>query len=401
MAARVQLLLAAVPLGAVASTIFSCETPTATLLVDSTLTYSYAVRNQTWLEDGDFAAHYDGGYYTASSGALKPGTPRPGAGSDGFGAFSSLSVDWTAAALPYAFTTVFKCYAEATAPLAPLVAFSTVFPGGASGAIGTAAEDDPAGAPNGYNSSAAPIVVSEPWASSEGGGAWLHAEEAGRPSVRCSTSPRGPPTPRRSSTAARSRTSSGRGACVRRGQWAGAHPQDTTNKALLLPPPPRRVFSWININKGQCLLPQAGPPPDDGSGTGFIGARARGGAHAPVHPLSSGFSPLRAGGQIGGPVVLHEDSWPRVGGSGSAKPAAALALPLESFKHAILALHPGDRPMRRRGGGAADPLRWVFGPQGHLATLPPGFSVTLGLFASAAGITDVVYAGGAALQVRM
>ena len=32
--------------------------------------------------------------------------------------------------------------------------------------------------------------------------------------------------------------------------------------------------------------------------------------------------------------------------------------------------------------------------------LPPGFTVTLGLFASTSGITDVVYAGGEALQVR-
>ena len=32
------------------------------------------------------------------------------------------------------------------------------------------------------------------------------------------------------------------------------------------------MFSWINLNKGQCLLPQSGTPPNDGSGTGFIGA---------------------------------------------------------------------------------------------------------------------------------
>jgi hypothetical protein len=159
MAVRVLAVLVTVPLLTVAEPVFSCATPTATLSVDGSLRYSYAVGNQTWLEDGDVSAHYGGQYFTASSGALIPRTPMPGSGSDSFGAFTSFSVDWTASALPYAFTTVFKCYAEAEAPLAPLVAFSTAFPGGASGAISTSSEDDPAGAPNGYNSSAAPIVV--------------------------------------------------------------------------------------------------------------------------------------------------------------------------------------------------------------------------------------------------
>ncbi len=79
------------------------------------------------------------------------------------------------------------------------------------------------------------------------------------------------------------------------------------------------VFAWININKGQCLLPQSGTPPNDGTGTGYIG------------------------GQIGGPVVLHQDTWHRgpPGNGSSGKPAAVIALPLEAFKHSILALHTG------------------------------------------------------------
>ena len=190
--------------------IFSCDTPTATLTVLPSLSYSYSVGNATWLDDGDVAAHYNGTYFTASSGSLSHGQPRHDSGSDAFGAFTSLAVDWQAPALPYTFTTTFKCYATGAAPLAPLIAFSTLLPNGATGAIGTAAEDDPAGAPNGYNSSAAPIVVRE-------GGYECIADTLSLPlsSHACSTSRLGLPTHPQQSTAARCHTSSGRGACVR------------------------------------------------------------------------------------------------------------------------------------------------------------------------------------------
>lgn len=172
--------------------IFLCETPTATLTVLPSFSYSYSIGNTTWLDDGDVAAHYDGAYFTASSGGLSHGQPRHDSGSDAFGAFTSLTVDWQGLTLPYTFTTTFKCYATGAAPLAPLIAFSILFPNGASGAIGTAAEDDPAGAPNGYNSSAAPIVVREARAG-------MRTSHAVSPPPRgsssaCSTSRHGPPT---------------------------------------------------------------------------------------------------------------------------------------------------------------------------------------------------------------
>jgi hypothetical protein len=102
------------------------------------------------------------------------------------------------------------------------------------------------------------------------------------------------------------------------------------------------------------------------------------------------------GGQLGGPVVLHEASAPRT---------AAIALgPLALFKDVMLA--------RETGGDFSPGPRLVFGPQGHLASLPAGFAPTLGLaapsgrasggatafFPAETGVTAAVYSFGAALR---
>ena len=149
---------------AIATTnIFSCQTSFATLVVNSDLVYSFSVNGQTWLEDGGVAAHYNGTYFASSAGTLMPGLPRNESGTDKFGSYTSLCVDWTGRGLQYNFSTVFKCYATVAPPTShPFVAFSTLFPDGATGNISTGTEDNPAGAPNGYNYSTAPIVVSSP-----------------------------------------------------------------------------------------------------------------------------------------------------------------------------------------------------------------------------------------------
>ena len=113
------------------------------------------------------------------------------------------------------------------------------------------------------------------------------------------------------------------------------------------------------------------------------------------------------GGQLGGPVVLHEPSWAR-GGGAPGKPRAAVLGPLAGFKDSHLFIVPDvTRP-------ASDAWRLVFGPHSHFDALPRGFSSRLGLAAPRAlaaapppatavfpgdtGITAAVYAYGAVLR---
>jgi hypothetical protein len=163
--------------------LFSCGLPEATIFeVETDLSYSYSVNGKRWLEDGDVAAQFDSRYASASAKTLIPNTPELKTGSDLFGAFFSLSVNWTSSIVPYSLISVFKCY-NSSEQLYPHVAFQTVFPSGASGPIGTANEDSPAGAPNGYNYSAAPITHFPSWSANSSSfinsGALSHIEWAG------------------------------------------------------------------------------------------------------------------------------------------------------------------------------------------------------------------------------
>ena len=103
------------------------------------------------------------------------------------------------------------------------------------------------------------------------------------------------------------------------------------------------------------------------------------------------------GGQLGGPLVLHDSAAPRR--------AAAVLGAAGDFKSVMLAL------VGARGAAGA---RLVFGPQGHLAALPAGFAPTLLLAAPAgassadgpasffpgeAGVTAAVYSYGQALRL--
>jgi hypothetical protein len=152
------LLVSAVEAG---QALFSCVLPSAALVVEGNLSYSYSVLGQRWLERGDVVAHFNGTYASASTGTLVPVKTQLGAGADNYGAFTSLQIDWTSSVIPYAITTLFKCFDSTQQPH---VAFQTIFPSGASGALGTSAEDSAQGAPNGYNFSAAPITHFPSWA---------------------------------------------------------------------------------------------------------------------------------------------------------------------------------------------------------------------------------------------
>jgi len=74
------------------------------------------------LAAGSLALHLSGTYMTPSSG-LSPGQPSQSAGTDGLGAWTALSVPWTAGALPL--TTTWRCYAQA-------VVFELALPNGAA-----------------------------------------------------------------------------------------------------------------------------------------------------------------------------------------------------------------------------------------------------------------------------
>jgi hypothetical protein len=75
------------------------------------------------------------------------------------------------------------------------------------------------------------------------------------------------------------------------------------------------------------------------------------------------------GGQLGGPVVLFDPAAPR---------AAAVTLgAMAEFKSVVMAVTP-DPGVPGGGGG---PPRWVAGPHGHLANLPPGFTAVVRLAA--------------------
>lgn len=103
-------------------------------------------------------------------------------------------------------------------------------------------------------------------------------------------------------------------------------------------------------------------------------------------------------GQMGGPTVLHEPTWPSGG-----KPRAAVAAAVDAFKDAVAAIVPSPAA---RGG-----FDWVFGPHGNLVALPAGFSMTTALVAPSGGggarpvfaagdtgITAAVYQFGALLR---
>lgn len=123
------------------------------------------------------------------------------------------------------------------------------------------------------------------------------------------------------------------------------------------------TFAWQELNRDVGLFPHTNKSfsPGNGQLTGYFG------------------------GQTGGPVVIHETSWDRAQGE---RPAALFVTPAASFKHSILALQ-GEETL----------LRWVFGPQGQLTSLPAGWSTSLAFFPSADGINDAVYRGGQTLQL--
>ena len=113
------------------------------------------------------------------------------------------------------------------------------------------------------------------------------------------------------------------------------------------------------------------------------------GSNATGNDSGSGY----VGGQLGGPVLLHAASAPHT--------AAVMLGPLANFKDVMLA--------RETGGDLSAGPRLVFGPQGHLASLPAGFAPTLGLAAPSGlatgavfpletGVTAAVYSFGAALR---
>jgi hypothetical protein len=124
------------------------------------------------------------------------------------------------------------------------------------------------------------------------------------------------------------------------------------------------TFSWQELNRDVGLFPHTNKSYSPGNGQlrGYFG------------------------GQTGGPVVLHEAHWDSASGE---RPAALFVAPSSSFKHSIMALH---------DGGSGSGLRWVFGPQGQLTSIPAGWSTSVAYFASAQGINDAVYRGGQVLQ---
>lgn len=104
------------------------------------------------------------------------------------------------------------------------------------------------------------------------------------------------------------------------------------------------------------------------------------------------------GGQLGGPVVLHQPVW-----STGSKPQAAVLGALSNFKDTILGIVPD--PV------VSGSFRWVFGPHGHLDALPAGFTAELAILAPSvqapgrfavypgdAGITAAVYEFGSMLR---
>jgi hypothetical protein len=132
-------------------------------------------------------------------------------------------------------------------------------------------------------------------------------------------------------------------------------------------------FSWHLNGWGQGITNSG---PGSGSGTGYTG------------------------GQLGGPLVLHESSW-----AAGTKPVAAVLAPLDNFKSSILSLQASSQTGQCL----------VFGPHGHFSSLPAGHTTRLGLVAPAAaaaaaaapsllpfandtGVTAAVYAYGAVLR---
>lgn len=135
-------------------------------------------------------------------------------------------------------------------------------------------------------------------------------------------------------------------------------------------------FSWHLNGWGQGITHSG---PGSGSGTGFTG------------------------GQLGGPLVLHD------GTTTTAKPVAVVLAPLDNFKSSILSLQASSQTGQCL----------VFGPHGHFSSLPAGHTTRLGLVAPAAssppspspsaqqrllpyandtGVTAAVYAYGAILR---
>lgn len=101
------------------------------------------------------------------------------------------------------------------------------------------------------------------------------------------------------------------------------------------------------------------------------------------------------GGQMGGPLVLFDPAFTpgnaSAGAAGTAKPRSLLVGPWAGMKTTILGivedhLHRGVL------------WRLAAGPQGHITSLPPGFSVAFALVPSTSGITDVTYAYGSAMR---
>lgn len=313
--------------------LWTCSAASGSVTLDTTtLSYSYEISGQTWLEQGDYVVHC-GGYYSWLQGGLKllsasaiNGTDPTLGEYEGYSLTFGFAVPSSTCNWPVQMK--FRCFSDvqprepgsrnpgdvSAAPL-PFISFDTTFPIGASGPISTDAET--VVSPASYNTSKAPLTHFPSWA----------ADDA-------------------------SFLQSGQLSHI---EWAG-------------------TFAWQEQNAGVGLHPLVGPSPSDGSLANY------------------------SGGQTGGPVVLHETTWQRgPGAAGSGKPLAVYALPMAQFKHSILALH-ADVSVPAPAPPAETPLRWVFGPQGRITSLPANWTTSLGLFASPNGVTDVVMGGGATLQ---
>ena len=118
-----------------ASDAFRCEpTPTrpfSLVVSEAPPLYPYTLLTSAgspFLEGGSYAVHSDGAWY-AAGGALIPGAPSSGGGSEGaLGPFTYLSIPWAASNASVAFTATFKCFSSGA------LVFDLLFPSGLSSA---------------------------------------------------------------------------------------------------------------------------------------------------------------------------------------------------------------------------------------------------------------------------
>ena len=129
------------------------------------------------------------------------------------------------------------------------------------------------------------------------------------------------------------------------------------------------------------------------------------GEHSSASNAGTGWGRGYVGGQLGGPVVLHDANWSRSGGPAT-KPRAMIFGPMQGFKHDFFSLLSNDTSCA--GGGQ----RWVFGPSDHLPALPKGYNTGMALVAPSGagtqkanplpnerGVAAAVYWYGALMRV--